>query len=189
MKYEDNQFYHVYNRGAHKESIFSERENYIYCLELMDRFHRGYGIDVFAYCLLPNHFHWALRQREGGSISKFVQNTLNAYAQAFNARYGHVGTLFEGGTKAKLVDDESYVLQLVRYVHRNPVEACLVKTPDSWDFSDYRVWCGDLPTRFTDLSLRDSQFGSGKEYARFVQSYDLEKDGPVLSRFLIGGAE
>lgn len=170
MKYEDGPHYHIYNRGAHRQNLFLEDKNYVYCLELMGRYLPRYDVEIQAYCLLPNHYHLVMRQRKGGSISRFLQSTFNSYAQSFNSFYNHAGTIFEGRAKGRLIDSESYAVHLVRYVHLNPVAAGLVKSPADWNFSDYRVWCGLRAAVVSDLTLRDSFFDSAKEYRHFAEA-------------------
>ena len=144
MKYLDSEYYHVFNRGAHKSKIFFLEENYLYCLRLLGKYSSQYLVSLAAYCLMPNHYHLICRQEAGGSISKFVQTTFNAYSQAVNKQQGHSGTLFEGKARAKHINSDSYILQVVRYIHLNPVEAGLVVRPGDWKFSDYLEWIENL---------------------------------------------
>ncbi len=184
MKYEDNEYYHLFNRGANKPRIFFEIENYVHCLRLIEKYARVANVRVIAYCLMPNHFHLLLRQNVEGSISKFVQNTFNSYTQAVNAQQKHSGTLFQGKARGKHITSDSHALQLVRYLHLNPVEARLVRTPEQWEFSDFLVWSGSRASSLTDLSLRDAYVESGPRYSDFVTSYDGQKDVTAIHDFL-----
>jgi putative transposase len=84
MMYLDDYLYHVYNRGAHKLDIFRSEFQYNLYLNLVEKYKVKYKVDVFAYCLMPNHFHLLLKQNNSGSISRFLQTLLNSYVQAFN---------------------------------------------------------------------------------------------------------
>ena len=168
MRFEDNEYYHIYNRGAHQSRIFFSSENYRYLVGLVRKYAAGYEVRVVGYCLLPNHYHLVLRQDGGGSISKFLQTVFNAYVQAVNRERQHSGTLFDAKFKAKHVDSDDHALQVIRYIHSNPVEAHLAEEPGDWEFSDFAVWCDLRKPEITDLTLRDAFFKSGDEYRAFV---------------------
>jgi len=184
MKYEDEKYYHVFNRGANKEKIFFGFDNYGFCLELIDKYRKEYGVSIIAYCLMPNHFHLLIRQKTGGSISKFLQTSFNAYTQAVNVQQKRSGTLFQGRARARRIDDDSDALQLVRYFHLNPVEAGLVDSPGAWEFSDYRIWCGQALPLVADVSLRDAEFSDPAQYASFVEARQEEKDRLSLHKYM-----
>ena len=112
MNYADEGYYHIFNRGAHKSRIFFLEENYRHCLRLLRKHSSQYAVSFLAYCLMPNHYHLVCRQQAGGSPSKFLQTTFNAYSQAVNKQQGHSGTLFEGRAQAKHIDSDSYVLHV-----------------------------------------------------------------------------
>jgi REP element-mobilizing transposase RayT len=140
-------YYHIYNRGNNGETIFRTAENYRYFLELYAR-HIEPVATTFAFCLLPNHFHFLnyirteeeqrswLLAREGGEgescqlleswqlspspPSRAFKNLFIAYAMAFSIRYKRTGSLFQKPFKRRLVDSDRYFAALVRYIHRNP---------------------------------------------------------------------
>ena len=140
------EYYHIYNRGAHKEPIFLNHSDHYRFLVLLylknniekvclaDRRHHdtyeGFFdiyrssslVDIGAYCLMPNHFHILVREKIEGGISIFMHKLSTAYTMYFNKRYGHSGTVFQGTFKVKHVADDSYLKQLLVYIHLNPVE-------------------------------------------------------------------
>ena len=115
-------FYHVYNRGVNKKNIFRCRENYLFLLRRLKECAAKFHITLIAYCLMPNHYHFLLRQDTDVSISDFIQAVYNSYAKAFNRMYNRSGTLFEGPFKSILVDSDEYLAHLCRYIHRNPID-------------------------------------------------------------------
>ncbi|HTR82585.1 MAG TPA: transposase [Bacteroidota bacterium] len=179
MKYLDGHYYHVYNRGAHKKQIFVESPNCAYLVSLFAKYRTRYNISISAYCLMPNHYHLIARQNEEGDIGGFLRTTFNAYTQAFNKRYGHSGTLFQGQAKVKHVDNQKYCLQLVRYIHRNPIAMPFVSSLRDWEFSDYLEWIGLRPRLFADFDLRDTFFKTPMEYESFVDSYTGDTEKPL----------
>jgi len=190
MKYNDGKYYHVYNRGSRKGRIFFSQENYFYLLRLLSSNAEKYPTAVIAYCLMPNHYHLLLFQQKGGSIFKTIQTTFNSYVQAINKKYKFSGSLFQGKTKSILVDSNEYAVHLVRYIHLNPVKAKLVLAPREWRFSDYRRWVDirnpsdGLKPSDGFLRLRDSYFGGGDNYRKFVEEHD-EKAVERVSKYVI----
>jgi len=166
--FQKGRYYHIYNRGAGKYPIFFNTGNYYYCLRLAFRYARKYSITVVAYCLMPNHFHFLLRQNTDSTISKYIGVLFNAYTQAVNRQQKRCGTLFQGRFSHCLVDDESYLLILCRYIHLNPVKAGLVKSPEQWPFSNYCAWIDpSIDNRWDNLILR-TYFPRAGDYLRFV---------------------
>ncbi|NWG34604.1 MAG: transposase [Chloroflexi bacterium] len=169
------QYYHLYNRGAGKGKIFFNEGNYQYLLRLVKEYAPKYGAAVIAYCLMPNHYHFLLRQESDEPLSKFMQVLFNAYAQALNLQQGRTGTLFEGRFKHKCVEQWEYLMTLCRYIHRNPVEAKLAQKPEDWAYSNYREWIGTRNGALVDRLFVQDHFPSAEEYIRFVNDVEDEK--------------
>ncbi len=184
MKYVDEEYYHVFNRGAHKLPIFFRPANYTYCLELLSKYQTRYAISVLAYCLMPNHYHFVLRQEQRGSISKTLQTVFNAYTQAINLQQKHSGTLFQGRAKARHTETDAYVLQVIRYCHLNPVRAGLVLRPEDWEYSNYREWIGMMPNSSAATTFRDLYFSGGEEYRLFVEQSTGETEMSKIAKYV-----
>ena len=183
-KFFDDHFYHVYNRGVHKSQIFFSEQNYEYGLKLISKYSAQYKVSVVAYCLMPNHYHLLVWQQAGGSTARFLQTTFNAYTQAVNKQQNLHGTLFEGSAQSLNLDTDSYVLQLVRYIHLNPVAARLVTFPQEWKFSDYSVWAGFRKDPRFDDRIRKRYFADGGEYRFFVEEYLHDSSFSEIRQFL-----
>ncbi|KAA3657939.1 MAG: transposase, partial [Calditrichaeota bacterium] len=84
VQFVQGNYYHVYNRGANRDKIFREDENYLFLLKRLGKFALKFNISVIAYCLIPNHYHFLLRQNSEKSINDFMQRTFNSYTKAFN---------------------------------------------------------------------------------------------------------
>jgi putative transposase len=119
-------YYHIYNRGANRQPIFFEEDNYLFLLKKVNIFSAKYQMTVIAYCLMPNHFHFLLKQDAEESVSKFMQAVFNSYSKAINLAYHRSGTLFQGPFKSVLIESNEYLLHLCRYIHRNPLDGGLV---------------------------------------------------------------
>ncbi|NQT24612.1 transposase [candidate division KSB1 bacterium] len=172
-----NQYYHLYNRGVNKQQIFFSEDNYTYCLHLVKKNAERHQIKIIAYCLMPNHYHFLVRPEDEHSISRFIQSTFNSYVQALNKQLDRKGPLFEGRFKHVLVDKDEDLMHLIRYIHRNPVEAGLVESPDKWIFSNYLEFIEERKGSLVDLSVRDMYFSSAIEYKFFVEDLDLVTPG------------
>lgn len=176
MPYRSNVFakghyYHIYNRGAGRERIFFNEGNFAYLLRLVQRYRQNCEIMVIAYCLMPNHYHFLLRQDADISISRFINLLFNAYTQAVNRQQGRSGTLFEGRFKHVAVEREEYLVHLARYIHLNPVRANLVAQPEDWLYSNYAEWIGVRSGTLKDARFIQEHFSSPEAYKQFVLDY------------------
>jgi REP element-mobilizing transposase RayT len=164
-------FYHIYNRGAGRAPIFFNDQNFDYCLDLVAQYRHAYGASIIAYCLMPNHYHFLLRQVTDVPLSKFVGVVFNAYVQAVNKQQERKGTLFADRFKHVWVDRDEYLIHLCRYIHLNPVLAHLVLRPDEWPFSSYREWTGQRLEVLCDERFMQEFLPIVGTYQAFVEDY------------------
>ena len=165
--------YHVIVRGNARQQIFSETADYLRFLRFMGEGVERYNHRIHAFCLMPNHIHMAV-QVGHVSLSRIMQNLCFRYTQWVNRRQDRVGHLFQGRYKAVLVNVDSYLLELVRYIHLNPVRAGMVKSPEDYLWSGHLAYLGEkkLPWLTTDwiLSrLSSSPSRASNEYREFVR--------------------
>lgn len=180
-----NHYYHVYNRGAHKADIFRSDADYIMLLNLIQEKRVEFDISVIAYCLMDNHYHFLLRQDGEAKLNDFMQAVFNIYPKRFNYKYKLSGTLFEGPFQAIMVDNEKYLLHLCRYIHRNPVEADMVRNPEQWHYSNYLEFVEKRNGTLVDREFVRENFGSPDEYREFVMDYvPSEKEEKEFRRYL-----
>lgn len=133
--------HHVMLRGNGGQAIFSDdADRRRFCALLAEGVER-FGHRIHAYCLMENHAHLAIRVGDA-PLSRIVQNLAFRYTRAYNRRAGRVGHLFQGRFRSLLVDRDAYLLELVRYIHLNPVRAGLVSEPASWAWSGHRAYLG-----------------------------------------------
>ncbi|MFC7347952.1 transposase [Chryseobacterium zhengzhouense] len=137
--------YHIFSHVNGKELIFREQTNYQFFMKQLDKYILPIA-DIYAYCLLPNHFHLLLRFKniEGVNIDeehkylmKRFGDFLNSYAKAFNKMYDRRGALFLNAIKRKKVTDEKYLMKVLHYIHNNPVNHGFVNKIDEWKHSSY----------------------------------------------------
>ncbi len=164
-------YYHVYNRGNNRQLIFFERDNYIYFLRQLRHHLINRGVDIIAYCLMPNHYH-LLVYLKTEHFSKLMQAFSLSYAKAINKRYKKVGSLFQGRFQAIYVDKDEYLLNLTRYIHLNPVEANLVEKAEDWEFSSYQEY---VDLRRGSLPKLDGVRSSAAAYRDFLEATIRDK--------------
>lgn len=164
-------FYHIYNRGAGRLSIVREQRNYVYLLQLMKQVSSECEHTIIAYCLLPNHYHWLVRQDGDTPISLLPKRVFGSYSQAFNKAYQRSGTLFEGTFRATVVGTKAYLRHLCRYIHTNPVKHGLVSAPELWLYSNYLEWIGQRDGTLVDRQFICTYFETPMLYQSFVAEY------------------
>ncbi len=150
ISWQPGYYYHLYNRGAHKLNIFREEDNYLYVLKLIKKYLRELNLSLIVYCLLPNHYHFLVEQLGDHPAGLLPQRVFNSYSKAYNKRYDHSGTLFEGRYKAKHVNSDRYLRHLCRYIHANPVKDGLVERLEEWPWSNYLEWVGRRQGKLVD---------------------------------------
>jgi REP element-mobilizing transposase RayT len=133
---------HVYNRGVDRQLLFFRPSDYEYFLLLVRESLARAQVSLLAYCLMPNHFHLALHQREAHAVSPFIQWFTRGYVRNVNRRRARTGHLFEGRFQARLVENAGDLLRLTRYIHLNPATAGLVRDPLQWERSSLREYAG-----------------------------------------------
>ena len=188
-----NEIYHIFNRGVEKREIFLDRRDYqrfinvtwYYTVPEVSKYSlssstsgntpRGWKtggvrkkVEIICYCLMPNHYHFLLRQEETSGVSSFISLIQNSYTRYFNTKYKRIGPLFQGPFKAVRVETEEQLLHLSRYIHLNPFVADLVKNPEAYQWSSLEDYFGSKEREVsTEIVL--SHFNKSKGgYRKFV---------------------
>ena len=130
------------NRGRRREDIFLDETDYHLFLEVLQSTAETWHLQISAYCLMSNHYHLLVQTPEG-NLSRCMRHLNGVYTQRFNRKHHLDGQLFRGRYKAVLVDADSHLLELLRYIHRNPVEAGMVTDLDSYQWSSHRGYLKD----------------------------------------------
>jgi REP element-mobilizing transposase RayT len=185
LTWQKGMYYHIYNRGVSKSTLFREPGNYHFTISKIKAYSIANQIAMIAYCLEPNHYHFLVRQDGEQSAGKLPQSVFNSYSKAYNKLYNHSGTLFEGRFRAKPIQTKSHLLHLCRYIHGNPVKDGFVADPADWPYSNYLEWIGERNGTLVDHDFIKNQFDSSQEYKRFLFQYLKTRDLPDdIKRFL-----
>jgi putative transposase len=188
--------YHVLNRGIAQAPIFLSPKEYKRFLQLIDYYRffdlsisfshfsrlclkdkkefknnlKEKQVEIFAFCLMPNHFHLLLRQEKEGGIAKTLSNLQNGYAKYFNIKHKRSGSLFQSMFKAIRIETDEQLLHVSRYIHLNPSSSYLVKIKDlsKYPWSSLLDYLKNKSSSFTNAKLILELAGGRKSYEKFV---------------------
>ena len=188
--------YHVTSRGNRQASIFRNDADRLAWLSILGLTCERFNFSVHGYCQMTNHFHLLVETADGG-LGSGMRYLNGVYAQHVNRRHDLHGHLFQGRYHAVLVQKDSHLLELARYIVLNPVRAGMVKRPQDWRWSSYHATVGSLPHKeWFDAQWLVEQFGSSTispadSYRRFVGE-GHSGDSPLVKlrhRLLLGDEE
>jgi putative transposase len=168
--------YHVTSRGVRRERIFEHDADRLGFLDLLGRVAVDFNWVVHAYWLMGNHYH-LLVETPDGNLGKGMRQLNGVYTQDCNRQHGRVGHLFQGRYKSILVDADSYLLELSRYVVLNPVRAGMVKSARDWPWSSYRAMVGAHATGAYSYQQIAEHFG-----VHFTTVGSVVRQAKVLQR-------
>ena len=178
----DGALYHVTARGNARADIFLDNKDYRAFVKNLGRVCERFGWRVWAWCLMTNHYH-LLVETLRPTLSKGMREINGVYTQGFNRRHGRVGHILQGRYKAVLVQKDTHLLELSRYVVLNPVRAGMTETAEDWPWSSYGAVMGKSPAPdwlavADTLRLFHIQRGPARRaFARFVAE-GLHADDP-----------
>ena len=188
--FEENGYYHIFNRGVEKRKIFLDDQDYkmfsyylfVY-LKPLDEILLAYPllptrlqaknlaneIDLISYCLMPNHFHLLLKQRTKNGFSKFIKQITNAYTEYFNKKYERTGSLMQGTFKSVKVNTDQQLIHLSRYIHLNPIVDNVVDELTAYPWSSYKDIISSKPKSLCKIEITLNLSGSAGNYEKFVK--------------------
>lgn len=142
------QCYHVINRGNARARVFHDRRDYQLFVELLGRACGLLPMGVFAYCIMPNHFHLVLRPGNDGDLGDWMRWLMTAHVRHHHLRYGSSGRIWQGRFKAFPIQEDGHLLAVVRYVERNALRANLVRVAQEWEWCSLAGRSRGLPVAF-----------------------------------------
>ena len=198
--FEPGQIYHIYNRANGSENLFRCHENYKYFLRKYQEKISGIA-DTIAYCLMPNHFHLLVKIKGEKELEDFIcqiskqnrrpaippkiapgdrhhfiirrsfHNFFSGYAKAFNKYHDRRGSLLQQNTKRKIVINDTYLLNVIIYIHLNPVNHEFTVKPEEWPHSSFHAYIEkEVNTSFTKQILE--WFGGRKAFLEAHCNHD-----------------
>lgn len=188
-------FYHVTARGNERKKIFFAKTDYEKFKQCLKEAEEKYGYVLHCYVLMTNHYHLIIETPEA-NLSKIMHYINGSYTNYINIKRRRSGHLFQGRYKAIVVDKDSYLLELSRYLHLNPVRAGIVEKPEEYPHSSYKTYISkekvDMVSRNLILAmLSNDKKEAGKKYRSFVESAKWIKINSPLSEvyggMILGG--
>ncbi len=191
-EYKAGGYYHIYNRGVEKRDIFLDKQDYKTFLSYLKLYLspplqgpslqvkvspskqlKNYSktIDLFSYCLMPNHFHLGVQQHTQRDITSFMRSLGTKYSTYFNKKYDRVGSLFQGRYKAVRIKSDEQLIYLTKYIHLNP------PNKNKHPYSSYGNYIGRFNQTWINTSIILSRYPNNphKRYQSFVKESDLNK--------------
>ena len=178
-------WYHVLNRGRRSENVFLNKKDYKSFLELLIESTELWNVRIAAYCLMPNHYHLLL-QTPDANLSRCMRHINGIYTQRFNRLHQCDGQLFRGRYKSILIDVDSYLLQLVRYIHKNPLQGGLVDRLDAYGWSSHKAYISNakkwdwLYKEFVLSMLSDDKKHHRQAYREFLAEDDFTEINKIF---------
>lgn len=173
--------YHIIARGNERSNIYLSDHDRNQFLHVLSQIISSHNWLCHAYCLMDNHYHILIETPEG-NLSKGMRDLNGVYSQRFNRIHGRDGHLFQGRFKSHIIEKETYLLEVARYIVLNPVRAKIIKYPQDWKWSSYRATAGyrkphrALSTDWILGSFGDQKEESIREYRRFVSDGIIDKN-------------
>jgi len=174
------------NRGRRRERVYDDDADYLGFIALLRECGGLWDVWIGAFCLMSNHYHLLLHTPLG-NLSRCMRHINGVYTQRYNRTHGHDGQLFRGRFKAIVVDGDSYLLQLVRYIHRNPVRAGIEDRPNLYRWSSHpgylstaREWDWLYKDFFLSM-LSPRKIGQRAAYRRYMGEEDREEITQIFS--------
>lgn len=178
-------YYHVYFRGGNRSRIFRDAADFEKMLQLFARYlsleevknsagisfpNYHYKLELNAFCLMPNHVHLLIYQRQQGAMTEFMRSLLTSYSMYFNKRHKRSGPLFESRYKASRITDDSYLDHITRYIHLNP------RSWQDYEYSSLPYYLQQVTDEWLEPKRILENFSNPEEYLQFVKDYEQNKE-------------
>ncbi len=188
--FENGQYYHVFNRSIGRQPIFAHTYNaqrFIEAVEYyqksnppirfsiyrrqkryFDKISQSNLVSILAFILMPNHFHFLIRQEETFGIKQFIQKLSNSFSHYYNLKHERRGPLFENTFRVVHVETETQLIHLSRYIHLNATTSFLTEDPLLYPYSSYPAYMNRNTMSWLDKTFLLNHFKTPQRYARFV---------------------
>jgi putative transposase len=172
----DNCVYHVINRGNGRQEVFHKEKDYEAVVNLIKEAKGRHAVSLYAYCLMPNHFHMAVKSEKGEELSRWMQWLMTSHVRRYHRHYESSGHVWQGRYKSFIIQEDNHLMMVLRYSEGNPVRAKMVKSAMEWQWSSHNERSGRKEGMMTDtapIELPD-------DWTRYV---DEPFGGAELERF------
>ena len=179
----DGGIYHVLNRGNGRQRVFHKDEDFAAFIDLLGQARARNPVKILGYCLIPNHFHLLLSTEIGAELSRFMQWLMTSHVRRYHRHYRTSGHVWQGRYKSFIVQEDTHLLTVARYIEGNPLRAGLANSAKEWRWSSHRESCGAVERSLTSplpVPLPDNWTGfvdealTQQELGRLQQSVDRQ---------------
>ena len=168
-EYSSSGIYHIVFRGVNQQSIFEEKADYEKLKRAIAIVKEEMKFKIYAYCFMSNHVHLVIHENQERDISLIMKRILTKYARWYNIKYGRSGALIANRYKSVPVEIDEYFLQLIRYVHQNPIVANMAEELDQYPYSSYCEYLSGA--ELTDVEFVFDMIKK-REFIEFHATYD-----------------
>ena len=179
------EYFHIYNRSNDPLLLFREDNDYIWFLNKFKEKIKIYPATVFSYCLMPNHFHFLIRQDSMKPIYRIFNDSLSSYVRHYNSKYRRKGSLMEGHLQHINVKQDKYMVYLCQYIHFNPKKAGIIESLEDWKFSNYLEWVGNRKEELFNNELLQIYFETPASYKAQIKEHENYVKEHQFSKLLL----
>ena len=172
----DGFIYHILNRGNGGQQVFHKDQDYRVFTDLMDEAKGRYSMNIFAYCLLPNHFHIVVMPLRAEELSKWMQWLMTSHVRRYHRHYGTSGHVWQGRFKSFPIQEDAHLLTVLRYVEGNPLRAGLASSAREWPWSSHKERIGE---KFR-LLIDEIPVELPKDWGGYVDSPFIKRELVIL---------
>jgi len=163
--------FHIYNHAIDDYQLCYDDRDYGFLINLIEDKIDKIPVSILAYCIMPDHYHFLIRQDSDIEVYKLFNYVFIRYALYYNKKYKRKGPIFRSPLQHKIVDNELYLIQLCKYIHMNPVRKGIVANPEQWAYSNYLECINERDGKLLAVDIHKKYFSSPERYARYVSSY------------------
>lgn len=169
--------YHIIMRGINRQSIFEDEEDRERLLLTLERYKATCGYSIYAYCLMDNHLHILIKE-EKELLAQTIRRIAGSYVYWYNRKYERIGNLFQDRFKSEPVENDSYFLTVLRYIHQNPVKAGIMRNIKEYKWSSYDEYIGEskiIDKEYTLKMFDENNNTAIKAFIKFNNEYNDDK--------------
>ena len=174
--------FHVLNRGNDSREVFHKNQDFRIFIKLMKEAKERHPVNIFAYCLMPNHFHIVLMSKMADHLSKWMQWLMTSHVRRYHHHYQTTGHVWQGRFKSFIIQKDEHLLTVLRYVEANPLRAGLVSSAKDWLWSSHNIRIHDEIDGIVDSLPLDLPSDWAKCVDKVLRKKELERLNQSVNR-------
>ena len=166
-------YYHIMTRGNNRHKVFETDDDYLYYLDLINKYKTDHPFEIFHYCLMPNHTHFLIKTNKASDFPTFMKKLNLAYFFHYRKLYEWIGHFWQDRFKSQAVGKDEYFIQCGKYIELNPVRVNIVEKPENYKWSSYNFYSqgqkNNLLTKdFLYQDLAPNKVRRQEEYVKMI---------------------